>query len=166
MYSCEQLVVASSLGAIAVSAALVAVLCCTRRPPEVGNTPLVLLLVSLLAIAATLAAAAGDDEPPPRKVSRLTLTLRTLQCHLFPWRLEQPEDDGEDADDEGSTSKTANSSKKPARRIQYKITLHLEKAPRTSGQRDSLDPSDLGSIPVVDSVHFLVLDSNYQTAPP
>ncbi|XP_046665921.1 uncharacterized protein LOC124357878 [Homalodisca vitripennis] len=71
MYGCEQLIVASSLGAIAVTVALVAVLCCTRRPPKVGNTPLVLLLVGLLAISATLAAAAGDDEPPPRKLSRL-----------------------------------------------------------------------------------------------
>ncbi|KAG8324021.1 hypothetical protein J6590_102179 [Homalodisca vitripennis] len=97
MYSCEQLVVASSLGVVAVSAALVAILCCTRRPPKVGNTPLVLLLVGLLAITATLVA--GDnDEPPPRKVSRL------LYSPMSPIPVDEtePEDDGEDADDDES----------------------------------------------------------------
>ncbi|KAG8310351.1 hypothetical protein J6590_065529 [Homalodisca vitripennis] len=93
-------VVALSLGTIAVSAALVAVLCCTRRPPKVGNTPLVLLLVSLLAIAA----AAGGDEPPPRKVSRLLIKdLDTQDSPMPPIFVEtetEPEDDGEDADDD------------------------------------------------------------------
>ncbi|KAG8322833.1 hypothetical protein J6590_015822 [Homalodisca vitripennis] len=87
MYSCEQLVVASSLGAIAVSAALVAVLCCTRRPPKVGNTPLVLLLVGLLAIAATFAAAGPETRNSP-------------MSHIPVETVTEPEDDGEDADDE------------------------------------------------------------------